>query len=98
MKKHVGVLERAFRRFDHGPCREVPHDPHGHEEARRSLGAGGVLERLGASGASLTDLPAKFHMTITGMKKHVGVLERAAFWNGSGVPTLRSRTLPRSST
>src|SRR5258708_39147041 len=23
---------RACRRFDHGPCREVPHDPHGHEE------------------------------------------------------------------
>src|SRR5262249_55907702 len=31
---------RAFRRFDHGSCREVPDDPHGHEEARRRLGAG----------------------------------------------------------
>src|SRR2546422_11774241 len=30
------------RRFDHGPCREVPHDAHGHEEARRRSGAGGA--------------------------------------------------------
>src|SRR5687767_6703937 len=31
---------RTSRRFDHGPCREVPHDAHGHEEARRRSGAG----------------------------------------------------------
>src|SRR5215469_2941569 len=31
---------RTCRRFHHGPCREIPHDPHGHEEARRRLGAG----------------------------------------------------------
>src|SRR5215813_7360177 len=37
----------------------------------------GVLERLGRSDASITDLAEKFHMTLTGMKKHVGVLERA---------------------
>src|SRR5215467_1566295 len=30
------------RRFDHGPCREVSHDAHGHEEARRRSGAGGT--------------------------------------------------------
>src|SRR5262245_18237772 len=28
---------RAFRRVDYGPCRELPHDPHGHEEARRRV-------------------------------------------------------------
>jgi DNA-binding transcriptional ArsR family regulator len=37
----------------------------------------GVLERLGRSEASITELADKFHMTLTGMKKHVGVLERA---------------------
>src|SRR5215471_362237 len=37
----------------------------------------GVLERLGRSDASITDLADKFHMTLTGMKKHVGVLEEA---------------------
>ncbi len=37
----------------------------------------GVLERLGRADASITDLAERFHMTLTGMKKHVGVLERA---------------------
>ena len=37
----------------------------------------GVLEQLGRADASITDLAAKFHMTLTGMKKHVGVLEQA---------------------
>src|SRR4051812_40385823 len=37
----------------------------------------GILERLGDADASITDLAEKFHMTLTGMKKHVGVLERA---------------------
>jgi len=37
----------------------------------------GVLEQLGRSDASITDLAGKFHMTLTGMKKHVGILEQA---------------------
>ena len=37
----------------------------------------GVLEQLGRADASITELAAKFHMTLTGMKKHVGVLEQA---------------------
>jgi DNA-binding transcriptional ArsR family regulator len=37
----------------------------------------GVLEQLGRSEASITELAEKFHMTLTGMKKHVGVLEQA---------------------
>jgi DNA-binding transcriptional ArsR family regulator len=37
----------------------------------------GVLEQLGRSDASITDLAQKFHMTLTGMKKHVRVLEQA---------------------
>jgi len=37
----------------------------------------GVLEQLGRAEASITDLAEKFNMTLTGMKKHVGVLEQA---------------------
>jgi DNA-binding transcriptional ArsR family regulator len=37
----------------------------------------GVLEQLGRADASITDLAEKFHMSLTGMKKHVGVLEQA---------------------
>jgi DNA-binding transcriptional ArsR family regulator len=37
----------------------------------------GVLERLGRSNASITELAEAFHMTLTGMRKHVGVLEHA---------------------
>ena len=37
----------------------------------------GVLEQLGRADASITDLAQKFHMTLTGMKKHVGILEQA---------------------
>jgi len=37
----------------------------------------GVLEQLGRSEASITDLAGKFNMTLTGMRKHVGVLEQA---------------------
>lgn len=36
----------------------------------------GILERLGRSDASITELAGKFQMTLTGMKKHIGVLER----------------------
>lgn len=37
----------------------------------------GILEQLARADASITALAEKFHMTLTGMKKHVGVLERA---------------------
>src|SRR5262245_33741565 len=37
----------------------------------------GVLEQLGREEASITDLADRFHMTLTGMRKHVGVLEEA---------------------
>ncbi|HEX5827549.1 MAG TPA: metalloregulator ArsR/SmtB family transcription factor [Candidatus Limnocylindrales bacterium] len=37
----------------------------------------GVLERLGRADASITDLARAFDMTLTGMRKHVAVLERA---------------------
>lgn len=37
----------------------------------------GILEQLGLADASITELAVKFDMTLTGMKKHVGVLEQA---------------------
>ena len=37
----------------------------------------GVLLQLGRADASITELAEKFDMTLTGMKKHVGVLEQA---------------------
>jgi DNA-binding transcriptional ArsR family regulator len=37
----------------------------------------GVLEQLGRAEASITELAKKFDMTLTGMKKHVGLLEEA---------------------
>jgi DNA-binding transcriptional ArsR family regulator len=37
----------------------------------------GVLEQLARADASVTELACRFRMTLTGMKKHVSVLERA---------------------
>ncbi|HEX4825785.1 MAG TPA: metalloregulator ArsR/SmtB family transcription factor [Candidatus Polarisedimenticolaceae bacterium] len=50
----------------------------------------GVLEQLGRSDASITDLAAKFHMTLTGMKKHVGVLEQAGLVSTEKVGRVRT--------
>lgn len=36
----------------------------------------GILQRLGQADASITELAGKFQMTLTGMKKHIGVLEQ----------------------
>ena len=37
----------------------------------------GIIDQLGREDASITSLANKFQMTLTGMKKHVQVLERA---------------------
>jgi DNA-binding transcriptional ArsR family regulator len=37
----------------------------------------GVLEQLGRREASISELARRFEMTLTGMRKHVGVLEGA---------------------
>src|SRR3954470_21321682 len=50
----------------------------------------GVLERLGRADTSITDLAEKFHMTLTGMKKHVGVLEQAGFITTEKVGRVRT--------
>jgi DNA-binding transcriptional ArsR family regulator len=53
----------------------------------------GVLEQLGRSDASITDLADRFHMTLTGMKKHVGVLEKAGLVSTQKVGRVRTCTL-----
>jgi DNA-binding transcriptional ArsR family regulator len=50
----------------------------------------GVLEQLGRKDASITDLAEKFHMTLTGMKKHVGVLEQAGLVTTEKVGRVRT--------
>ena len=50
----------------------------------------GVLERLGRSDASITELADRFHMTLTGMKKHVDVLERAGLVTTEKVGRVRT--------
>jgi DNA-binding transcriptional ArsR family regulator len=55
----------------------------------------GVLEQLGRAEASITDLANKFHMTLTGMKKHVAVLERAGLVATEKVGRVRTCRLGR---
>ena len=50
----------------------------------------GILERLGHGDASITDLADKFGMTLTGMKKHVSVLEEAGLVATEKVGRVRS--------
>ncbi len=50
----------------------------------------GVLEQLGRGDASITDLAEKFHMTLTGMKKHVGILEQAGLVTTEKVGRVRT--------
>ena len=50
----------------------------------------GVLEQLGRADASITDLAVKFRMTLTGMKKHVGVLEQAGLVTTEKVGRVRT--------
>jgi len=50
----------------------------------------GVLEQLMRADASITDLARKFDMTLTGMKKHVGVLEEAGLVSTEKVGRVRT--------
>jgi DNA-binding transcriptional ArsR family regulator len=50
----------------------------------------GVLEQLGRAEASITDLAEKFDMTLTGMKKHVSVLEQAGLVSTQKVGRVRT--------
>ena len=55
----------------------------------------GVLAQLGRADASITQLAEKFHMTLTGMKKHVGVLEQAGLVMTEKVGRVRTCKLGR---
>lgn len=50
----------------------------------------GVLEQLGREDASITDLAAKFKMTLTGIKKHISVLEQAGLVSTEKVGRVRT--------
>ena len=50
----------------------------------------GVLDQLGRADASITDLAEKFDMTLTGMKKHVRVLEKAGLVTTEKVGRVRT--------
>src|SRR5690242_20806853 len=55
----------------------------------------GVLEQLGRADASITDLADRFHMTLTGMKKHVSVLEGAGLVTTQKIGRVRTCRLGR---
>ena len=55
----------------------------------------GVLEHLGRTDSSITDLADRFHMTLTGMRKHVAVLERAGLVTSVKIGRVRTCTLRR---
>ncbi len=50
----------------------------------------GILERLGRGDASITDLAVKFEMSLTGLKKHVQILEEAGLVTTEKVGRVRS--------
>ena len=49
-----------------------------------------MIDQLGRSDASITSLAEKFRMTLTGMKKHVSVLERAGLVTTEKVGRVRT--------
>ena len=53
----------------------------------------GVLEQLGRADASITELAERFDMTLTGMKKHVSVLEQAGLVTTAKVGRVRTCSL-----
>ena len=50
----------------------------------------GVLVELGRGDASITKLAERFHMSLTGMKKHVGILEDAGLVKTEKVGRVRT--------
>jgi DNA-binding transcriptional ArsR family regulator len=50
----------------------------------------GILERLGSGDASLSELAKAFGMTLTGMKKHVSLLEEAGLVRSEKVGRVRT--------
>ena len=84
---HVGILNRMvqYRQADFDASFGALSDA-----TRR-----GVLEQLGRADDSITALAERFHMTLTGMKKHVGVLEQAGLVSTEKVGRVRTCKLGR---
>ena len=55
----------------------------------------GILEQLAKADASISSLAERFHMTLTGMKKHVGLLERAGLVTTRKIGRVRRCRLER---
>jgi DNA-binding transcriptional ArsR family regulator len=55
----------------------------------------GIVERLGRGDASITDLASAFEMTLTGIKKHVRLLETAGLVSSAKVGRTRHCQLGR---
>jgi DNA-binding transcriptional ArsR family regulator len=53
----------------------------------------GILERLGQHDTSISELAATFGMTLTGIKKHVGVLEAARLVTTQKIGRVRTCSL-----
>jgi DNA-binding transcriptional ArsR family regulator len=91
-----GVRERGERGIEAGPGILNRMDQYTRGRLDASFAAlsdatrRGVLEQLGRADASITDLADKFHMTLTGMKKHVGVLEQAGLVTTAKVGRVRT--------
>jgi DNA-binding transcriptional ArsR family regulator len=86
----------------HGHGAILNHMVHYPERLDRSFAAlsdptrRGILERLGHGDASISDLAERFGMTLTGMKKHVRVLEDAGLVMTEKVGRVRTcRLSPR---
>ena len=95
--RHVHRIALAWR---HPECyilyHMVKHSQAGLDASFAALSDGtrrGVLELLGRSDASITDLADKFQMTLAGMMKHVGVLEQAGLVTTEKVGRVRTCTL-----
>jgi len=52
-----------------------------------------ILTRLGRGDASITDLAGRFNMTLTGIRKHVKVLEKAGLVTTEKIGRVRNAKL-----
>ena len=72
--------------------------PHGLDASFAALSDAtrrGILERLARTDASISALAEKFDMTLTGMKKHVDILEQAGLVTTEKVGRIRTCRLGR---
>jgi DNA-binding transcriptional ArsR family regulator len=93
MRLHTAI-QACYILYQMVKCREVGLDAS--FAALSDATRRGVLEQLGRSDASITDLAATFQMTLAGMMKHVGVLEQAGLVTTEKVGRVRTCKLGMS--